>query len=190
MFDDSATDVTTVLGQLHAGDPDAQGRLLARVYDELRSIAASFMHAERRDHTLQPTALVNEFVLRLLGTDLKATDRRSFFSLATVAMRRILAEHGRRRCTSKRGGNWRRVPLDDVAEYFEKQQLDVEAVTAGLNELALRYPRQSEVITLHYLASFTVREIAEQLQVSVSTVESDLRFARAALHRQLAAAQQ
>jgi RNA polymerase sigma factor (TIGR02999 family) len=182
----TASDVTILLQDLHKGDPDAQDRLLTTVYNELRRMAASFLLGERPDHTLEPTALVNEFVLRLLGRDLAARDRRSFFALATVAMRHILAEHGRRRGTQKRGDGWRRVPLDDVADYFERQNLDVQAVNEALTGLELLEPRQSEAVTLHYFAGFTVKEIAEQLEVSVSTVESDLRLARAWLRRELA----
>jgi RNA polymerase sigma factor (TIGR02999 family) len=185
MIDHTPSDVTTVLSELHAGDPDAQGRLLNAVYGELRQMAAGFLGGERRDHTLQPTALVNEFALRLLGTDLKARDRSSFFALATVAMRNILAEHGRRRAAQKRGDNWPRVPLDDVADYFERHNLDVQALNQALVLLAVHDQRQSEVITLHYFGRFTVPEIAEQLDISVSTVESDLRHAKAWLRRQL-----
>jgi RNA polymerase sigma-70 factor (ECF subfamily) len=186
MTDQQPGEVTTVLQDLRTGDPDAQGRLLTMVYDELRRMAAGFLHGERPDHTLQPTAVVNEFVLRLLGTDLKAQNGRSFFALATVAMRRILAEHARRRNTRKRGDGWRRVPLDDMVDYFKRQNLDIEALNEALASLAVLDPRQSEAVTLLYFGGFTVKEIAEQLQVSVSTVESDLRFAKAWLRRQLA----
>jgi RNA polymerase sigma factor (TIGR02999 family) len=185
MPDHIPSDVTIVLQDLHKGDPDAQGRLLSMVYGELRQMAAGFLHGERTDHTLQPTALVNEFVLRLLGTKLQAQDRNSFFALAAKVMRSILAEHGRRRRAQKRGGCWQRVPLDDVAAYFERQHLDVEAVDEALDDLAVHDQRQSEAITLHYFGGFTVTEITEQLQVSVSTVEADLRLGRAWLRKQL-----
>jgi RNA polymerase sigma factor (TIGR02999 family) len=186
MIDHRPSDVTTVLCELHAGNPDAQDRLLNTVYDELRQMAAGCLRGERANHTLQPTALVNEFVLRLFRTDLQARDRGSFFALATKVMRRILAEHGRRRTAQKRGGCWQRVPLDDVADYFEREKLDVEAVDEALARLALLNQRQSEVITLRFFGGFTVSQIAGQLEVSVSTVESDLRLAKAWLRRQLA----
>lgn len=179
------SDVTIVLRELRAGEPDAQTRLLSLVYDELRQMAAGFLRGNRPGQTLQPTAVVHEFVLRLLGTDLQASDRRSFFALATVAMRRILAEHARRRNAQKRGDGWRRVPLDDLADYFVRQDLDVEALNEALARLATLDQRQSEAVTLHYFGGFTVKEIAGQLQVSVSTVESDLRSAKAWLRRQL-----
>jgi RNA polymerase sigma factor (TIGR02999 family) len=185
MNEQKPSDVTAVLGELHAGDLDAQNRLLEIVYDELREMAAGFLLAERPGHTLQPTAVVHEFVLRLHGTELEALDRRSFFKFATVVMRHVLAEHGRRRAAQKRGHGCARVPLDDVADYFDRQRLDVQAVNEALAGLALLEPRQSEAVTLHYFGGFTVTEIAEQLKVSVSTAESDLRIARAWLRRQL-----
>jgi RNA polymerase sigma factor (TIGR02999 family) len=182
----SLSDLSTVLEELHAGNQDAQSRLLHMVYDELRRMAACFMHGERPSHTWQPTDLVHEALVRLLGGQLPSRSRGEFFGAAAEAMRRLLVEHARRRKAQKRGDGRQRVPLDEVAMYFEQEKLDVAAVPEAVDLLSTFQPRQSQVVTWHYFGRFTVKEIAHMLAVSVSTVESDLRFARAWLHRQLA----
>jgi RNA polymerase sigma factor (TIGR02999 family) len=171
---------------LHGDDPQAQALWLAAAYEELRRVAAGFLRGERRDHTWQVTDLVHEAVLRLLGADLRGQDRTQFLAAAICAMRRLLVEHARSRNTRKRGGDWRRVGLDDLSDSFQEQNLDIEAVHQAVERLATFHERQSQVITLHYFGEFAVKEIAVLLSVSVSTVESDLRIARAWLHGQLA----
>jgi RNA polymerase sigma factor (TIGR02999 family) len=143
------------------------------------------MRGERRHHTLQPTDLAHEALVRLLGSDVQMENRKEFFASAARLMREILVEHARRRGAAKRGGGWQRVPLDDVADYFEECNLDVLAVKEALERLATFSERQSQVITLRFFARFTVEEIATLLGVSVSTVESDSRIAKAWLHSQL-----
>jgi RNA polymerase sigma factor (TIGR02999 family) len=157
------------------------------VYDELRGIAAQFVLDEDAAQTLQPTALVHEAYLRLDsgGTLGSAPNRRFFFAAAARAMRQVLVDHARRRHTEKRGEGWRRVPLDAVLDYFERENLDVVALHEALDELAALDERQSNVVVLRFFGGFTVAEVANQLDMSVSTVESDFRLARAWLHRQI-----
>jgi RNA polymerase sigma factor (TIGR02999 family) len=187
MPEQADSDVTAVLCQLHAGDPEAQGRLLNLVYDELRRMAAGFMRREAPDHTWQATDLVHETLGRLLGADVlrQTTNRHHFFGTVARIMRQLLIEHVRLRQAHKRGGGWRRVPLDELSDYFTRQDLDVLAVHEALERLAALNERQSQVVTLRYFGGFTVEEIAAQLEVSVSTVESDFRLARTWLHTQL-----
>ena len=178
---------TLILGQARAGDERARGELIALVYDELRRVASGLMRRERADHTLSPTGVVHEAVIRLLGGAMfdKAADRSYLFASAARAMREILVEHARRRAAGRRGGGRRRVPLDRVVESFEAKDLDVIALHEALDRLAEWNQRQSQIITLRYFGGLTMAEVAESLGVSMVTVERDWRLARAWLSGQL-----
>jgi RNA polymerase sigma factor (TIGR02999 family) len=146
------------------------------------------MNSERADHTLEPTALVHEGVLRLLGGGavLPAENRRLFFGAVVQAMRRVLIDHARRRNAARRGGAWERQPLDDTLLALEQtHQVDLLALDEQLKGLETAAPRAAEVVTLRFFGGLENREIAEQLGVSLSAVEKDWRFARAWLHRRL-----
>jgi RNA polymerase sigma factor (TIGR02999 family) len=186
----SLRDLTLILGKARAGDHEARGELLALVYDELRQVASRLMVRERADHTLSPTSVVHEAVIRLLGDAVfdKAADRNFLFASAARAMREVLIDHARRRGSDRRGGGRRRVPLDAVVDYFEGQGLDVVAVHEALDRLAELDARQAQVMTLRYFGGLTVPEVAAALGVSVGTVERDWRVARAWLAGQLGAA--
>jgi RNA polymerase sigma factor (TIGR02999 family) len=179
--------LTLILGRARAGDEQARVELFERIYDELRRVASGLMHRERTGHTLSPTAVVHEAVIRLLGESIfdKAGDRRFLVASAARAMREVLIDHARRRGADRRGGGRRRVPLDSVVDYFEEQQLDLVAVHEALDRLAERDERQAQVMTLRYFGGMTVAEVADALDVSVVTVERDWRLARAWLVGQL-----
>jgi RNA polymerase sigma factor (TIGR02999 family) len=181
---------TLILGRARAGDEGARGELLTRVYDELRQVASGLMRRERPGHTLSPTAVVHEAVIRLLGDAVfdKAADRSYLFASAARAMREVLIDHARRRAAGRRGGGRRRVPLDLVVDYFEAQDLDIVAVHDALDRLAELNERQAQVMTLRYFGGLTVPEVATALGVSVVTVERDWRLARAWLVDQLGGA--
>ncbi len=160
--------------------------LLARVYDELRQVASRLMRKERSDHTLSPTAVVHEAVIRLLrNPDFEAADHNFLLAAASRAMREVLIDHARRRHAGRRGAGWRRVSLDLVVDYFEARDLDIVAVHEALDRLALLNDRQSQVMTLRYFGGLTVPEVASALGVSIVTVERDWRLARAWLRSQL-----
>ncbi len=180
-------DVTTVLGEVRAGKAGAVNRLVELVYDELRRVAGGLMRHERPDHTLQPTALVNEAFAKLLDADFvnSVEDRRLFFGAAVRAMRQVLVDHARRRDADKRVEGRRREPLDEAMCYFEEQQLDVLALHEALNELSALHERHGKIVELRFFGGFTVPEIAELLGVSVSLVESDFRKASAFLRSRL-----
>jgi RNA polymerase sigma-70 factor, ECF subfamily len=180
--------LTAILGRARAGDERARGELVAVVYDELRRIASGMMRRERTGHTLSPTAVVHEAVIRLLGESVfdEAADRHFLFASAARAMREVLIDHARRRAAGRRGGGRRRVPMDAVVEYFEDQGLDVIEVHEALDRLAGLNERHAQVMTLRYYGGMTVPEVAEALGVSVVTVERDWRLARAWLATQLA----
>ena len=181
MHAESQPGLTLILGRARDGDEGARSELLGRIYEELRRVAAGLMRRERADHTLSPTAVVHEAVIRLLGESVldKAADRGFLFASAARAMREVLIDHARRRAADRRGGNRRRVPLDAAVDYFEGQGLDVVAVHEALDRLAEVDARQAQVMTLRYFGGMTVSEVAEALGVSIVTVERDWRLARA-----------
>ncbi|WP_165071060.1 ECF-type sigma factor [Paludisphaera rhizosphaerae] len=180
-------EVTQILGRARGGDEHARDELLSLLYEELRRVAGRMMTRERSDHTLSPTAVVHEAVIRLLGEEVfeKADDRGFLLASAARAMREVLIDHARRRAAGRRGGKWKRVPMDGVVDYFEQQGLDVIAVHESLDRLAKMSERQAQVMTLRYFAGMTVPEVAEALGVAVVTVERDWRLARAWLGEQL-----
>jgi RNA polymerase sigma-70 factor (ECF subfamily) len=184
---EAGRDLTLILGLARAGDERARGELISMVYDQLRQVAGRLMRRERRDHTLPPTAVVHEAVIRLLGDAVfdKSPDRAFLFASAARAMREVLIDHARRRAADRRGGRWRRVPLDLVVDYFEEQGLDIVAVHEALDRLAELNDRQAQVMTLRYFGGLTVAEVAAALEVSVVTVERDWRLARAWIRDQI-----
>lgn len=180
-------ETTRLLHAIQEGDGAAKARLMDLVYGQLRDIAAQLLIHEDTAATLQPTMLVHEAYLRLDkgGVLSDAPNRRYFFAAAAQAMRQVLVDHARRRRSEKRGKGWQRVPLDAVLIYFEQQNLDVVALHEALDQLAALDERQSQIVVLRFFGGFSVAEVADQLEVSVSTVESDSRMARAWLHRQI-----
>jgi RNA polymerase sigma factor (TIGR02999 family) len=187
MPDDLPREVTTLLDEIRAGNSDAKGRLVTLVYDELRRVAGGLMQRERPGHTLQPTALVHEALLRMLNpAALGQTRNRAHLLIAAArAMRQVLVDHARKRTADKRGGGRTPLPLDSVLNYFAEQNLELLAVHEALDELAALHERQSQIVELRFFGGYTVEEIAEQLEVSVSTVESDFRKAAAFLRGRL-----
>ena len=187
MVDEAGPELTTILARARAGDDGARGEVIARIYDELRQVAARLMRRERASHTLSPTAVVHEAVMRLLGEAVfdRSPDRAFLFAAAGRAMREILVDHARSRGAARRGGQWERVPLDSLVDYFEDQNIDVAEVNEAITRLAALDERQGQAITLRYFGGLTVPEVAAALGVSVATVERDCRLGRAWLHGQL-----
>ena len=184
-------ELTLILGRARDGDERARDELVTLIYDQLRRVATGLMRRERADHTLSPTAVVHEAVIRLLGDAVfdKAADRGFLFASAARAMREVLIDHARRRGAGRRGGGRKRVPLDAVVDYFHGQGLDLVAVHEALDRLAERDDRQAQVMTLRYFGGMTVAEVAAALGVSVVTVERDWRLARAWLVGELGGGQ-
>lgn len=166
------SDATLLLNAVEQGDPTAAEKLLTVVYEELRRLAASKMAREAPGQTLQPTALVHEAWLRLIGTNNpKFENRAHFFAAAAEAMRRILIDRARRKLTARHGGHFERVEVDEqdlVARQADEQLLAVHEV---LDKLAMDYPAQAQVVKLRYFAGMTNEEIAQVLGVSVATVK-------------------
>jgi RNA polymerase sigma factor (TIGR02999 family) len=137
MATQAGPEISLILARARAGDDGARGEVISRIYDELREVASRMMRRERASHTLSPTAVVHEAVMRLLGEAIfdKASDRDFLFAAAARAMREILVDHARRRAASRRGGQWERVPLDSLVEYFEAQEIDVSEVHEAIVRL-------------------------------------------------------
>lgn len=179
--------VTELLAAIRGGDLDARERLFLLLGEELRAIAADKLRGERAGHTLQPTALVNEAVVRLLDqqTLSHAPDRHYLFAAISTAMCQVLVDHARARAAAKRGGRWTPHPLDAVLDLIEQRAGDVVSLNDALDQLAAVHERASQVVSLRFLAGYSETEVAGQLGVSLSTVQSDWRFARAWLRLRL-----
>ena len=182
--------VTEVLTDLERGDPEAAAKLLPLVYDELRRLADCHLRQEPVGHTLQPTALVHEVYLRLVGNNgTPWNNRAQFFSVAAQAMRRLLIDHARRRRAAKRGGSRHKVSLDDVAEPTVDRDEYLVALDDALTELASVDQELSRVIELRFFGGLTVAETAHVLDVSPTTVKRHWRLAKGWLHREISKGQ-
>jgi RNA polymerase sigma factor (TIGR02999 family) len=180
------SDATRILEALQQGDPKASSELLPLVYDELRRLAAWQMAREAPGHTLQPTALVHEAYLRLVGhEDSRGNSRRHFFAAAAEAMRRILVENARRKSRLKRGGQLERVDVEEVEIPAPLPDDDLLAVDEALDRLSELEPRAAEVVKLCFFVGLTQEQAAQNLDVSVSTVERFWAFARAWLFQEI-----
>lgn len=179
--------ITTWLANWREGDAEARDRLFAVVHPQLRQIAARLLQRERRDHTLEPNAIVNELYVRLLGNQsVDYADRAHFFAVAAQTMRRILIDYARARVTDKRGGEQHRVPLSDdlgaAAPLSSEALLDLNALLAKLEQAD---PRAAQVVELRFFGGLREEDIAEVLKISVITVKRDWKAARAWLAARL-----
>ena len=178
--------VSALLHAWDSGDAQAPQRLLPLVEAELRQMARRYMARERRGHTLQPTALINEVYLRLLGgARAGVRDRVHFFAIAARLMRHILVDHARSKRNQKRGGSLRRVPLDDASLVFANGSAELLALDDALKALASLDPRRGQVVELRVFGGLSVAETAAALQVSNDTVMRDWKLAKAWLAREL-----
>ncbi len=186
MVSDSENHLTELLGRWSAGDPAALEEMLPLVYDELRRLARRHMRRERSAHTLQPTALVHEVYLKLLGQRrAEWQGRTQFFAIAARVMRRVLVDHARSRNYQKRGGGAQRVTLADDAIRAEAPAVDLLDLDTALSRLAEFDPRKAKVVELRVFGGLTIDETASSLEVATGTVINDYAVARAWLYRQL-----
>lgn len=174
-------EVTRLLARWKAGDPGASDALFPLIYDELVRLSKRVFAGERAGHTLQPTALVHEAYMNLLGAELDWKDRGHFFAVAARMMRRLLINHAEARRAEKRGGGRPHVPIEEVevsAPLGDDRFLDLARALARLEETD---PRKARVADLFYFAGLTAQEISDALDLSTATVTRDLRVARAFL---------
>jgi RNA polymerase sigma factor (TIGR02999 family) len=176
-------DVTRLLDAAAAGDPRAAAELLPLVYDELRNLATARMAAEAPDHTLQPTALVHEAYLRLVGSDAGRpwNGRGHFFAAAAEAMRRILVDAARRKQAEKRGGGGRRVPLEDADAGSAPPADELLDIDQALTRLAAEDPQAARLIQLRYFGGLALEDAAEVVGISRSTAYEHWAYARVRL---------
>ena len=171
------SDVTRLLEAAAGGDRKAAADLLPLVYDELRRLAAARLAAEAPGHSLNPTALVHEAYLRLVG-DQQFDGRGHFFAAAAEAMRRVLVDHARRRNRLKRGGGRRRVTIDRLTDLAAASDDDLLELDDALDRLAKDYPAAAELVKLRFFAGMTLTEAAEALGLSDRTADRYWVFAR------------
>ena len=178
--------VTDLLHRASAGDGEAEASLIRQVYPDLHAMASAQFRRERRQLTLQPTALVNEVYLKLMGeSSAKWKNRAHFFAIAARAMRQILTDHARRVCSQKRGSGVFHLPLDEGLAVTEERFPDILALEEGLAELEKVNPRLVKVVVSRFYGDLTEDEIAESLGVSSRTIKRDWEFARAWLEEWL-----
>ena len=181
-------DVTQILGAIDAGDPNAADDLLPLVYDELRALADARIAQERPGQTLQPTALVHEAYLRLLGPEHTQGDwhgREHFFGAAAEAMRRILIDRARARGASKRGGSWKRLPTDLSQIAVDDVPGPLIDLDGALTRFAAEEPDKARLVELRFFGGLTMEQAAGILGISTATATRHWAYARAWLHDDL-----
>ncbi|MEZ6242488.1 MAG: ECF-type sigma factor [Phycisphaerales bacterium] len=182
---------TTVLTRLTAGDPHAADELTPLLYDQLRRLAGGMLASERGGHTLQPTALVHEAYVRLIDQrSVREADRAAFIGLAATVMRRVLVDHARARKRLKRGGDNRRVALDDSVIAQPPgggggEQIDLEALDMALERLTEMDARKARLVELRFFCGLDEADAAQMLGISRATASREWRMARAWLAREL-----
>lgn len=187
MATQSSESITLLLERWTGGDASALDRLIPLVYDELHRLAVNYLRRERREHTLQPTALVNELYLKIFDQQrMNWRNRAQFFGVAAQLMRRILVDHARAHFSAKRGGDRFCVSLRNVAAVFGSEpDADLLALHDVLNRLEEIDPDQARIVELRFFAGLTIKETAEVMQTSHATVEREWKIAKAFLKREL-----
>ena len=184
--DQAASHVSVLLRAWGHGDVQARDDLVPLVYEEMKVQAARYLRHERRDHTLQPTALVHEAYVRLIGQDRVSWQNRAhFFGIAAQMMRRILVSHARRHLAAKRPGAAMRVAWDERVGATPPVDCELLLLDQALAELAVRDARQAQVVELRYFGGLSEQEVAEVLTISRATVTRDWNVARAWLFRRM-----
>lgn len=182
----SSSEITQLLTKLNQGDKTALEQLMPLVYDELHRLAANYLRKERRQHTLQPTALINELYLKI--SDQQRTNwcnRAQFFGVAAELMRRILVDHARAHCTDKRGGNRFCVSLGKIGAFGAQPDVDLLALHEAFERLKELDPNQARIVELRFFGGLTIEETAEVMEISHATVEREWKTAKAFLKREL-----
>jgi len=179
--------ITRMLRQWSGGNREVLEDLMPLVYDELHKQAARFLSRERRDHTLQATALINETYLKLIDQrEVHWENRTHFFAIAANLMRRILVDYARQKHRGKRGGDAVKLPLEEAALVVGKERsIDLIALDEALTRLEKIDEQQARIVELRYFSGLSLEETAEALKVSRTTVATDWAMAKAWLHREL-----
>ncbi len=179
------SEVTQWLAAWRRGDAQALDRLVPLVYRELQRLARRAMRGERPGHTLQTTALVHEAFIALAGAQVDWADRAHFFAIAARQMRRVLVNHGEARRAGRRGGGAVHAPLEDALEVVGTPSAEISDLDDALRRLEAMDARKAQILELHFFGGLTYEEMAEVMHLSTSTVDTDLRFAKAWLRSRL-----
>lgn len=185
-MDSDGNDVTRLLGAWRRGDAGALDRLTPLIYRELHRLARGAMRGERPGHTLQTTALVHEAFMALAGAEVDWADRAHFFAIAARQMRRILVNHGEAHRADKRGGGAPHAELDEALDVVGTASAEITDLDDALKRLEAFDARKAQILELHYFGGLTYEEMALALDLSASTIDTELRFAKAWLREQLA----
>lgn len=181
----SSSDTTAILADLAKGDASATDRLLPLVYSELRALAGAYMRDKPPGHTLQPTALVHEAYLRLVGGNDAFASRAHFMAVAAKVMRGILVDHARKDAALKNGGGWKRITLSEAATISSADQVDTLALDDVLSRLSKMDERKARVAEMRFFGGLSLEQVAEVIGIARSTVAEDWRMARAWLAKEL-----
>lgn len=178
--------VTQLLDAWRSGDRAALDALMPLVYRELQRLAHGALRGERAGHTLQTTALVHEVFVHLVDAEIDWQSRAHFFAIAARQMRRILVNHALERKAAKRGGNAPHTSLDDALDVVGSPSAEITDLDDALRRLEAFDERKARILELHYFGGLTFEEMAVVMQLSTTTLDAELRFARAWLRQQLA----
>ena len=185
LMNEDRSQTTRLLKAVHAGDNAAAERLLPLVYAELHRVANAYMRRERPDHTLQPTALINEAYLRLIQEDVDWNSREHFIGFAAHVMRRVLVDYARARNADQRGGKRERVELQDQLAISPARLEEVTLLDEALDRLEKHNPRQAKVVELRYFGGLSIDQIGATLGIAPRSVKRDWALARIWLYEEL-----
>lgn len=184
-MDEDTGQITQLLRAMRSGDGEAADRLLPLVYNELHRLARVYMRRERAEHTLQPTALINEAYLRLVRDDVDWKSREHFIGVAANVMRRVLVDYARQHKAAMRGGGLKRVEMVEGLAISTDRLEEMVAVDQALSRLAEENPRQARVVELRYFGGLSVEQVAAVLGVADRSVKRDWALARLRLFHEL-----
>ncbi len=178
-------DITLLLQSWSSGNKDALDQLMPVVYAQLRKLAARCLYSERPDHTLRATALVNEVYMQLARSEGSFNDRVHFFALASRMLRHILVDYAKSQKRDKRGGDAKRIPIDEAVVFGPETPPEILELDEALKRLAEHDQRKADLIELLFFGGLTYDEAAEALKISPATVHRELKLAKAWLYREL-----
>jgi RNA polymerase sigma-70 factor, ECF subfamily len=188
MSQESPSDITQLLIQMTDGNTEAVNQILPLIYSELRKLASSYLRRERSNHTLQPTALVNEAYIKLIDQKkVKWQNRAHFFGIAAQVMRRILLDHARKHTAEKRGGDAEVLPIEEeILVVSHEKSAELIALDEALDNLAKIDEQKAKIVELRYFGGLSIEETAEVIGVSVPTINRQWKMAKAWLYGQVA----
>lgn len=179
-------DITQLLKRYGDGDSQALEELIQLVYPELYRLAATYLRRERREHTIQPTALVNEFFLKFTEQHrMSWQNRQQFYGVAAQLMRRILVDHARHHAATKRGGDLKCISIRNVPDFGAQPDIDLLTLHDALEKLEAIDPDQAQIVLLRFFVGLTIEETVKITRSSHATVEREWRSAKAFLYREL-----